>query len=98
MTLFSRLGGRGRSILGFAETGKAIHREARRLSPSLVKSAVSTMPMQKLAYLLDIEEGEGDRLPHVHPVLASHLEVLVPLLLNQRVVLDRHRVPHDVAL
>ena len=49
-------------------------------------------------YLLDIEEGEGDSLPDVHAVLAGDLEVLVPLLLDQRVVLDRHRVPHDVAL
>ena len=48
--------------------------------------------------LLDIEEGEGDGLPEVVAVLAGDLEVLVPLLLNQRVVLDRHSVPHVVFL
>ena len=54
--------------------------------------------IKRLLHLLDIEEGKCDRLPHVHAVLARDLEVLVPLLLDQRVVLDRHRVPHDVAL
>ena len=48
--------------------------------------------------LLDIEEGEGDGLPEVVTVLAGDLEVLVPLLLDQRAVLDRHRVPHEVFL
>ncbi len=49
-------------------------------------------------YSLDVEKGERDGLPEVQSVLAGHLEVLVPLLLDQRVVLDRHRVPHEVFL
>ena len=54
--------------------------------------------MKKNQRLLDIQEGEGDSLPEVVAVLAGHLEVLVPLLLDQRVVLDRHRVPHVIFL
>ena len=49
-------------------------------------------------YLLDVEERKGDRLPDVIAVLACHLEVFVPFLLDHGVVLYRHRVPHEVLL
>lgn len=49
-------------------------------------------------YSLDIEKGERHRLPKVVAVLARHLEVLVELLLDQRVVLHRDCVPHEVLL
>lgn len=47
-------------------------------------------------YLLDIERREGDCLPEVASVLAGDPEVLVPFLLNDRVVLDRQSVPHHL--
>lgn len=49
-------------------------------------------------YSLNVQKREGDRLPEVVAVLASDLEVLVPFLLDHRVVLHRHRVPHEVFL
>lgn len=48
--------------------------------------------------LLDVEEGEGDGLPEVVSVFASHFEMLVEFFFDERVVLHRDRVPHQVFL
>lgn len=49
-------------------------------------------------YLLNIKKGKCDGLPEVVSVLAGDLEVLVLFFLNQRVVLHRYGVPHQVFL
>ena len=49
-------------------------------------------------YSLDVQERKRYRFPKVVTVLARHLEVFVELLLNQRVVLHRDSVPHEVLL
>lgn len=51
-----------------------------------------------LFYLLDIQEREGDGLPEIVSVLAGDLKVLVQLFLDQRVVLHRDCVPHQIFL
>ena len=54
--------------------------------------------MEGIFHLLDVEEWERDGLPDVVSVFTGHLEVFVPFLLDHGVVLDRHRVPHEVLL
>ena len=49
-------------------------------------------------YLLNVEERKGDGFPEIVAVFASHFEVLVELFFDQRVVLHRDRVPHQVFL
>ena len=49
-------------------------------------------------HLLHIQEWESYSLPEVVAIFASDLEVFIPLLLDERVVLHCHRVPHEVFL
>ncbi len=49
-------------------------------------------------YLLDIKERKGYCLPEIVSIFTSDFEMLVPLLLDQGVVLDCHCVPHEVFL
>lgn len=64
-----------------------------------IQGQVNT-PLRQTAqlYLLYIQEGKGDSLPEIIAIFTRDLEVLVPLLFDERVVLHRHSVPHEVFL
>ena len=51
-----------------------------------------------IKYVLDVKKGKGDGLPEVVSVLAGDFEVLVELLLDERVVLHGNGVPHEIFL
>ena len=48
--------------------------------------------------LLNVEEWKSDGFPEVVSIFACHLEMFVPFLLYQRIILDCHRIPHVVFL
>lgn len=54
--------------------------------------------MSYLLHLLNIKKREGDGFPEVVAVLAGDFEVFIQFLFDERVVLHRDCVPHQVLL